>query len=121
MSDTKPAGVDDAVAVVDIFGGAWGDHDLDRTLAMVTEDCVFEATGPAPDGTRCVGKDAIRDAWRPIFDDRASTFVAEETFGAGDRVIQLWRYEWADGHIRGVDVFRVRDGLVAEKFSYVKG
>ncbi|MBS1243923.1 MAG: hypothetical protein H6R41_460, partial [Deltaproteobacteria bacterium] len=24
-------------------------------------------------------------------------------------------------HIRGVDVFRVRDGKVAEKLSYVKG
>jgi hypothetical protein len=35
-------------------------------------------------------------------------------------------YRWMDGdgksgHIRGVDVFRVRDGKVAEKFSYVKG
>ena len=25
------------------------------------------------------------------------------------------------GHIRGVDVFRVRGGKVAEKLSYVKG
>ena len=25
------------------------------------------------------------------------------------------------GHVRGVDVFRVRDGKVAEKLSYVKG
>ncbi len=40
---------------------------------------------------------------------------------AGDRVVQRWRYSWADGHIRGVDVMRVRDGLVAEKLSYVKG
>ena len=38
----------------------------------------------------------------------------------------LWRYEWVDpqgqeGHIRGVDVYRLRDGLIAEKLSYVKG
>ncbi len=26
-----------------------------------------------------------------------------------------------EGHVRGVDVFRVRDGKVAEKLSYVKG
>jgi hypothetical protein len=25
------------------------------------------------------------------------------------------------GHVRGVDAFRVRDGKVAEKLSYVKG
>jgi hypothetical protein len=36
-------------------------------------------------------------------------------------VVARWRYEWGDGHVRGVDVFRVRDGLVAEKLAYVKG
>ncbi len=111
----------DALRIVEVFGTAWGSHNLDACLALVTDDCVFDATGPAPDGTRCVGKHAIRAAWQPIFDDLASNFEAEETFAAGDRVIQLWRYSWADGHIRGVDVFKVRDGLVAEKFSYVKG
>jgi ketosteroid isomerase-like protein len=110
-----------ALDVVSRFGDAWGAHDLEATLALVTDDCVFDATGPAPDGTRCAGKAAIRAAWQAIFDDTASTFEEEELFGAGDRVVQRWRYSWGDGHIRGVDVFRVRDGLVAEKFSYVKG
>jgi hypothetical protein len=45
----------------------------------------------------------------------------EELIGAGDRVVQRWRYEWGDGHVRGVDVFTVRDARVAEKLSYVKG
>jgi len=30
-------------------------------------------------------------------------------------------FYWASGHVRGVDVFRVRDGRVAEKLCYVKG
>ena len=111
----------DALETVEAFGKAWADHDLDATLALVTDDCVFDATGPAPDGSRHVGKDALRAAWQAIFDDTGSRFEAEETFAAGDRVVQRWRYEWGDGHVRGVDVFRVRDGLVAEKFSYVKG
>ncbi len=111
----------DPLAVVEQFGTAWGNHELDACLAMVTDDCIFDATGPPPDGTRCEGKDAIRTAWQPIFENRASNFEAEETFAAGDRVIQRWRYSWGDGHIRGVDIFRVRGGLVAEKLSYVKG
>jgi ketosteroid isomerase-like protein len=111
----------DALETVEAFGTAWAAHDLDATLALVTDDCVFDATGPAPDGARAVGRDAVRAAWKAIFDDTASTFEAEETFAAGDRVVQRWRYSWADGHVRGVDVFRVRDGLVAEKLSYVKG
>ena len=111
----------DAFAIVEAFGTAWGNHDLDACLALVANDCIFDATGPAPDGTRCEGKQAIRAAWQPIFDDHSTTFEAEETFATGTRVVQLWRYSWTDGHIRGVDVFKIRDGLVAEKLSYVKG
>jgi hypothetical protein len=38
-----------------------------------------------------------------------------------DRALVLWRYDWVDGHVRGVDVMRVRDGKVVETFAYVKG
>jgi uncharacterized protein (TIGR02246 family) len=103
------------------FNDAWGAHDLDATLTLCTDDCVFESTGPAPDGERHQGRDAVRAAWKPIFDDADAQFTAEEVFAAGDRYVQRWRYEWRDGHVRGVDVFRVRDGKVAEKLSYVKG
>jgi len=107
--------------VVDAFGTAWEGHDLEATLALVTDDCVFEATGPGPDGSRYEGRDAVREVWQPIFDDTSATFEPEETFAAGDRVVQRWLYTWSDGHVRGVDIFRVRDGRVAEKLSYVKG
>jgi ketosteroid isomerase-like protein len=111
----------DAIGIVERFGAAWADHDLDGVLALVTEDFEFDATGPAPDGVRHVGRDATRKAWQPIFDDTASRFEPEETFAAGDRVVQRWLYTWDGGHIRGVDVFRVRGDKVAEKLSYVKG
>ncbi len=109
------------VGVVETFGAAWAAHDLDAALVLLTDDCIFDATGPAPDGSRCVGRDAIRAAWKAIFEDRASQFEAEDTFAAGDRVVQLWRYRWDGGHVRGIDVFRVRDDKIAEKLSYVKG
>ncbi len=111
----------DPLAPVDAFGMAWGAHDLETTLALVTDDCVFESTEPGPDGTRYEGRDAIRGVWMAIFDDALAVFQVEETFAAGDRVVQRWRYSWMDGHVRGVDVFRVRDGLISEKLSYVKG
>jgi ketosteroid isomerase-like protein len=110
-----------AIAVVEAFGAAWAAHDLDAALELVTEDCVFDATGPAPDGTLHVGPAALRKAWRDIFDDTSSRFEAEETFASGDRVTQRWCYSWNRGHVRGVDVFKIRDGLVSEKLSYVKG
>ena len=58
---------------------------------------------------------------RPIFADLDAHFEVEETFAAGDRVVQRWCYRWRDGHIRGVDLFFVRDGSIAEKLAYVKG
>jgi ketosteroid isomerase-like protein len=107
--------------VVEAFGATWAERDLDAALAMVADDCVFDATGPAPDGTRCVGLEAIRALWLPIFDDSSSRFEEEEIFQAGDRVVQRWRYSFQGGHVRGVDLLRVRNGKVAEKLSYVKG
>jgi ketosteroid isomerase-like protein len=111
----------DPLALVEAFGAAWADHDLDRAVSFLSRDCVFEATGPAPDGTRHVGHDDIRQAWKAIFDDPSSNFEPEETFAAGNRVVQRWRYSWANGYIRGIDLFKVSGDAITEKRSYVKG
>ena len=112
----------DVRSLVDRFNAAWNDHDLDTAVMMCTDDAVFESTGPFPDGTRHVERDALRDAWEPIFLNAASQFDIEEVVAlADDRAVQRFRYDWGDGHIRGIDLFRCRDGLVAEKLSYVKG
>jgi ketosteroid isomerase-like protein len=109
-----------AATIVSRFNAAWNDHDLPAALALTSNDCVFESTSPAPDGGRFVGRVAIRAAWKPIFDDERSHFTVEDSFVAGSRVAQRWRYDWGDGHVRGVDVITVNDGLVTEKLSYVK-
>jgi ketosteroid isomerase-like protein len=109
------------LGLVEAFGAAWAEHDLDRALSFLSDDCVFDATGPAPDGTRHVGHDNIRQAWKAIFDDPSSGFETEETFTAGDRVVQRWRYSWPGGHVRGIDLFKVSGDAITEKLSYVKG
>jgi ketosteroid isomerase-like protein len=110
-----------ALELVEAFGAAWADHDLEGALSYLSDDCVFEATGPAPDGTGHVGPDAIRSAWKAIFEDDTSRFEPEETVAAGDRVVQRWRYDWGSGHVRGVDLFKVSGDRITEKLSYVKG
>jgi hypothetical protein len=30
----------------------------------------------------------------------------------------LGRFDWGGGHVRGIDLFKVRGGKVAEKLSY---
>ena len=111
---------EDPADVVRRFNAAWGAHDLVAALALTSDDCVFESTAP-PDGQRCASHAEIRAAWQPIFDDLASTFEVEETIEAGPRVVQRWRYDWAGGHVRGVDIFTVKDGQITEKAAYVKG
>ncbi len=109
------------------FSAAFGAGDVDAAMALSTEDVVFESTGPAPDGGRFEGAAAVRAVWDELFrTTQDATFTEEESFVCGDRAVVRWRYGWTGdggepGHVRGVDVMTFRDGLVAEKLSYVKG
>jgi ketosteroid isomerase-like protein len=107
------------------FGAAFGSGDVDAIMALMTDDVVFEATGPAPDGLRYTGAESVREVWVDLFGGTpGARFTTEETFVAGDRGVLRWRFDWEGddpGHVRGVDVLRFRDGKVAEKLSYVKG
>ena len=106
---------------------AFGSGDVDAIMARMTDDCVFESTGPAPDGQRHEGQTAVRAVWERLFGDtKDPKFTDEDTFVSGDRACVRWRFTWtgddgSEGHVRGVDVIRFRDGLVSEKLSYVKG
>ena len=123
-SRTTPEVDDDdacTAAAVARFSEAFDRHDVDAVMAAMTDDCVFESTAP-PDGERHEGQDAVRAAWSTFFrESGGAVFEAEEQIVCGNRAVVLWHYTWEDGHVRGIDVFRVRGGLVAEKVSYVKG
>ncbi|HYJ68646.1 MAG TPA: TIGR03086 family metal-binding protein [Nocardioidaceae bacterium] len=109
------------------FSAAFGSGDVDAIMALMTEDCVFESTGPGPDGARVEGQADVRRVWEELFGGTAGArFDEEESFVSGDRAVLRWRYSWTNGdgspgYVRGVDVLRLRDGKVAEKLSYVKG
>jgi uncharacterized protein (TIGR02246 family) len=116
----------DTRAAVDRFNEAFNRHDVDAVMAAMTDDCVFEDTSP-PHGGRHDGATAVREAWVAFFAaSPTARFEAEDVIVMGDRCVVQWRYTWTsdDGStasVRGVDVLRVRDGRVAEKFAYVKG
>jgi len=93
---------------------------------LLTEDTVFEDTSPAPDGKQIKGKTAVVAFWREWFKRNGdASFETEDMIISGDRAVVRWVYRklrngepW---HLRGIDVFTVRDGKVAEKLAYVKG
>jgi ketosteroid isomerase-like protein len=115
------------IAAIQRFNDAFNAHDVAAVMAAMTDDCVFENTYPPPDGRRYEGQQAVRATWEEFFQSSPSAaFETEELFACGDRATVRWRYRWTEadgteGHVRGVDVFRVRGGKVAEKLAYVKG
>jgi hypothetical protein len=113
----------ETIALINRFNQAFNDHDVDSIMAMMTDDVVFENTSPAPDGERYEGQDAVRGFWEEFFASSPNAyFETEDIFATDNRCLVRWTYRWNDtGHIRGVDVFTVRDGKVSEKLSYVKG
>ena len=123
MTQTTAATLD----TIERFNEAFNSHDVDAIMAFMTDDVVFENTSPRPDGERYEGEQAVRGFWEQLFGGSPSArFETEDIFAAADRCTVRWVYHWVDsegkpGHVRGVDVFRVHDGRVAEKLSYVKG
>ena len=108
------------------FNAAINRHDAAAVAALLTDDTVFENTGPVPDGTRVEGKAAVAAFWEKwIAANADAVFETEDMFVAGDRCTVRWIYrKMRNGqpwHLRGVDVFTVRDGKIAAKLSYVKG
>jgi ketosteroid isomerase-like protein len=115
------------LAAVHRFNQAFFSQDIEGVMAAVTDDCIFENTFPAPDGTRYEGKEAVRVAFEEFFRSSPDAqFTIEEIVALGGRCAVRWIYRWRGGdgragHVRGIDLFRIRDGLIAEKLSYVKG
>jgi len=128
MRQTKPDSTrESALQLVTGFNAALNAHDVGAMMRLMTEDCVFENTDPPPDGTRYAGQAAVRAFWEQFFrTGQGQRIEIEEIFAAGKRVVIRWTYHWIEadgqpGHVRGVDLYTLRDGLIAEKLSYVKG
>ena len=65
----------DTAAALSAFSAAFGSGDVDAIMALMTEDCVFEATGPAPDGVRRAGAADVRTVWVELFGEHAGRRV----------------------------------------------
>jgi ketosteroid isomerase-like protein len=114
----------DTADVIRRFNDVFQRHDPSALRALVAHDCVIENTQPAPDGSRHVGRDACVELWTGIATAAGTRFDLEDVVVAEDRAIIRWRYHWGEGadeSTRGVNLMRVRDGLIIEAMGYVKG
>ncbi|MEU8194303.1 nuclear transport factor 2 family protein [Microbispora amethystogenes] len=106
------------------FNDAFLTHDPGLLDGLIADDCVLENSGPPPNGSRHVGRQECLTFWSGIAASRESSFEPEEIWTAGDRAVIRWTLRWGPGpedRVRGVNVMRVRDGLIVEGLGYVKG
>ena len=113
----------ETAAVLDRLSAAWASGDPDRVLAVMTDDCVYEASvGPEP-GTTFRGAVELRAGLARMFaHDAAARTEITDVFAVGDRVAWEWRYYDAAGNLlaRGCDLFVLRDGKIARKNAFRK-
>jgi uncharacterized protein (TIGR02246 family) len=109
------------------FADAWNRHDLDALMAMMTDDCVFQASaGSALDGQRSEGRQAVRTAYAAVFESFPDAHWADARhFVAGDRGVSEWTFTGTqpDGkrvEVTGCDLLTFGGGKIAIKNSYRK-
>lgn len=111
---------------IERFNQALNRHEVQTLESLLTDDTVFEDTSPAPDARRVEVKAAVLTFWRQWFvRNPDATIQSRGTIVSGDRAFVRWVYRKVRNgkpwHLRGVDVFTVRDGKVAAKLAFVKG
>ncbi len=127
MSPIRMEKIESAIRIVLEFNAAFNRHDVNGMMQLMSDDCIFENTHPAPDGTTYAGREAVTQFWQEFFRQSSQAHIEiEDIFGMGHHCVMRWRYEWVDqagekGHVRGVDIFQLKDGKISEKLSYVKG
>jgi ketosteroid isomerase-like protein len=120
---------DEVMALLGRFGKAFNRSDVDEILACVTDDFVWIlAAGPdAPDGRICRGAEQVRDAMaaraalvRDVRFSETSVHFADERIIGTFRATGTYVADGAPYDVRGVDIYLLRDRLIASKDSYAK-
>lgn len=107
---------------------AWDKHDLNGVMELFDEEVLFENWT----GGKVKGKEALRQAWAPWFENHGGfRFTEEETFidEAEQKALFRWQLQWPSfekgyegrpERRRGVDVLHFRDGKIIQKLTYSK-
>jgi len=122
--EAEQAGLLSTAEVIERFNSAFLRHEPALLDDLVADDCVLENSGPAPLGSRHVGREACTAFWRGIAENTAAHFELEDVELTGERAQIRWRYVWGAGEadcVRGVNLMRVRHGRIVEGRGYVKG
>jgi hypothetical protein len=119
---------DSIVALLKRWKDCWNNHDLPGVMELFHENILFENWN----GAIILGKETLKNAWKPWFDDHGDfALIEEETFidEAHQKVLFRWTLEWnslESGYLgkrerrRGLDILHFREGKIIRKYTYSK-
>jgi len=119
--------IEEAIRLVLQFAEALNSHDVGKIREVMGDDCRYEPSDPVSEDNILIGSNVIADFWTHRFQEYPNFRIKiEEVFGLGKRCVLLWRREDSNNAsdfqvLRGADIFHVRDGLICEQLSYIKG
>lgn len=109
------------------YSQAWNDHDIDKIMSYMTDNCVFETGGGNNRyGTRYEGYDAVRDrfieVWTDIPDVRFENAIhfIHGKYGCSEWTFVGTRKDGTKIEIDGCDIFTFENGKIQSKRSYLK-
>lgn len=112
---------------LDALFDAFNRHSGDDVVALMTEDCVFDAaSGPEAFGTRYVGRDNVRAAFAQVwatFPD--ASWTVSRHLVLSDRAVSEWTFRGTrpDGmrmEAEGCDFFSFEGGRIRTKSAFRK-
>ena len=109
------------------YSDAWNDHDINRIMAYMTDDCLFEpGGGPERYGTRFEGFEAVRERFIEVWTDIPDVrFENALHFATGDYGCSEWTIVGTTRtgvslELDGCDIFTLESGKIKSKRSYLK-
>lgn len=118
----------DYYTLLERFAAGWNAHDAEALMACMTPDCIYRAAaGEAASGKEFRGQAEVREAFAQIFHafpDAAwrnpSHHVARSHGCSTWRFVAKGKATGVLVEVDGVDIFELRDGLIAVKDTYRK-
>jgi hypothetical protein len=105
------------------FNDAFMKGDVDAVMKAMSDDPIFDAPNPQPNGSCFKGEVMVGLVWEMVLHS-GITFGVEEAFQVGNRAVVRWNASReVDGKtetLRGCDIFYLDNGKVAAKLTYSK-
>jgi len=126
MKDQKM--IDDQIKhdVLQAFGQAWANADVDALMSMMTEDCIYAASVGDEPGTTYRGKDEVRRGFAEILAyESGGESRSGRVWVSGNFAFAEWSYDEVDNEsnvleIRGIDIFEFVGNKLRLKDAYRK-